>query len=71
MNARDPRLEAFQRYADGTATREDVAQVERAILEDAEFRQLVVEYLHLDSAMEEFAAVGDALPVVKPWPRLH
>ena len=71
MNASDPRLEALHRYADGTATREDVAQVERAILEDAEFRQLAVEYLHLDSAMEEFAVLGDALPVVKPWPRLH
>ena len=66
MNPNDPRLDALQRYADGTATRKDVATVERAIIEDAEFRTLAVEYLHLDSAMEEFAVVRDAAPVAMP-----
>jgi hypothetical protein len=64
VNPADPRLEALHRYADGLATPEDVAVIERAIVDDAEFRTLAVEYLHLDSAMEEFAAD----PVVVPWP---
>jgi hypothetical protein len=69
VNPNDPRLEALQRYADGTATREDVARVECAIIEDAEFRKLAVEYLHLDSAMEEFAVEGNAAPVAMPAQR--
>jgi hypothetical protein len=62
VNPNDPRLDALQRYADGTATREDVAVLERAIIDDPDFRDLAVEYLHLDSAMEEFATV-DAVPL--------
>jgi len=63
MNPNDPRLDALQRYADGLATREDVAVLERAIIDDTDFRDLAVEYLHLDSAMEEFATVDDAVPL--------
>lgn len=66
MNPNDPRLDALQRYADGMATRDDVTMIERAIIEDAEFRMLAVRYLHLDSAMEEFANIGDVVPVKKP-----
>jgi len=62
----DPRLDALQRYTDGMATPDDVAMVERAILEDAEFCSLAVEYLYLDSAMEEFAIVENVAPVAKP-----
>ncbi len=62
----DERLEALQRYADDVATREDVAAVERAIVEDAKFRALAVEYLHLDSALEEFATAVEATPVARP-----
>ena len=71
MIPNDSRLDALQRYADGTATRDDVAMVERAILKDAEFRSLAVEYLRLDSAMEEFATVGDVVPVRKPVQRTY
>lgn len=71
MNPNDARLEALQRYADGIATSDDVAMVERAILGDAEFRSLAVEYLHLDSAMEEFATVENVVPVTKPVKRTH
>ena len=71
MIPNDPRLDALQRYADGMATRDDFAMLERAILEDAEFRSLAVEYLHLDSAMEEFATVGDVIPVRKPVQRVR
>ena len=68
MKPGDSRLEALQRYCDGTATPEDVAAVERAIVADAEFRQLAVEYFHLDSAMERFAAPAF---VESPAPRVH
>jgi hypothetical protein len=72
MKPADFNLEALQRYCDGTATREDVAALERAILDDAKFRRFAIEYLHLDSAIEEFAVVRDAPPCVKlarhvPW----
>lgn len=66
MIPNDPRLDALQRYTDGMATPDDVAMVERAILEDAEFCSLAVEYLYLDSAMEEFAIVENVAPVAKP-----
>jgi ferric-dicitrate binding protein FerR (iron transport regulator) len=70
MNPNDPRLEALQRYADGLATREDVTAVEQGILNDAEFRQLAVEYLHLDSAMEQFAVIEEAPLPVTASPRV-
>ncbi len=71
MIPNDFRLDALQRYADGTATREDVAVVEQAIIDDPEFRQLAIEYLHLDSAMEEFGTAGEEAPVARPRPRAH
>jgi ferric-dicitrate binding protein FerR (iron transport regulator) len=71
LSPNDSRLDALQRYVDGMATRDDVAAVERAILDDAQFRKLAVEYLHLDSAMEEFAVVRDVAPAVMPVRRLR
>ena len=66
MKPQDSRVEALQRYADGVATRDEVERLERAIVDDAEFRQLAVEYLHLDSALEEFGVEGDAEVILKP-----
>jgi len=60
MSPNDSRLDALQRYAEGTASRDDVAAIERAIAGDAEFRTLLVEYLHLDAALEEFGFVREA-----------
>lgn len=71
MSPNDSRLDALQRYVDGMATRDDVAVLERGILEDAEFRNLAVEYLHLDSAMEEFALVRDPAPPILPMRSLR
>ena len=66
MNPADPRLVALQRYTDGLASAEDVALIEETVLQDAEFRALVVEYLHIDSSMEEFAVVAEELPAPRP-----
>ena len=72
MKPDDRRLEALQRYSDGQATRDEVAALERAILDDAEFRQYAIEYLHLDSAMEEFGEVNPApLPMARPVRRIR
>jgi len=62
----------LQRYADGVATLEEVQLLEREIVSDAEFRQIAVEYLHLDSAMEEFGVerpAGAATRRTVPFPR--
>ncbi|MFM9079818.1 MAG: hypothetical protein ACKOTE_06730, partial [Opitutaceae bacterium] len=56
MTRDNPRLEVLRRYAEGQASRDDLAQLERALAEDAEFRRLVVEYLHVDGALEVLAA---------------
>lgn len=71
MSPNDPRLDALQCYADGLATREDVALIERAIIDDAEFRGVALDYLHLDCAMEEFATSAESAPVLKPVRRAH
>lgn len=55
MKANDPRLEALHRHAEGIASAEDVALLEQAVLNDAEFRAFMIEYLHVDAAMVEFA----------------
>ena len=55
MTSSDPRLQYLRRYADGVATSDDVKELENAIASDIVFRQLVVEYLHIDSGLEEFA----------------
>ena len=68
MKPDEPRFELLQRYCDGMEMREEVAALERAILADAEFRKYAIEYLHLDSAMEEFGTVTEDRPVVKPAP---
>jgi ferric-dicitrate binding protein FerR (iron transport regulator) len=66
------RLEVLQRYSDGLATRDEVAALERAILDDAEFRQYAIEYLHLDSAMEEYGEVEpSALSPTRPVRRIR
>jgi ferric-dicitrate binding protein FerR (iron transport regulator) len=72
MKPDDQRLTALQRYSDGLATRDEVAALERAILDDAEFRRYAIEYLHLDSAMEEFGEMdATALRKIKPVRRIR
>jgi ferric-dicitrate binding protein FerR (iron transport regulator) len=71
MKPGDPRLELLYRYTAGLATREDVEALEQAIVGDAEFRELTIEYLHLDSALEEFGVESDLPPVVKPRHRVR
>jgi ferric-dicitrate binding protein FerR (iron transport regulator) len=66
MKPTDSRLEALQRYCDGAPSADDVAAIERAIVDDAEFRRFAVEYFHIDSALEQFGTVSETAPVAKP-----
>ncbi|MBM3854539.1 MAG: hypothetical protein FJ399_15550, partial [Verrucomicrobia bacterium] len=69
MNLDDPRLEVLRRYTEGQATRDDLAQLEHALTEDAAFRRFVVEYLHVDCALEVLAAAEApaATGMIAPW----
>lgn len=57
MNPPDPREEWMQQYADGAASAETTASLEAALRADAEFRALFLEYLNLDGALSEAAAL--------------
>ena len=64
MNPKDHRLAWVQRYADGLASAEEVAQLQAALREDAELRRSFLDYVNLDSALEATAA-GRATAVVE------
>lgn len=66
MKPDDPRLEALRRYADGEANAEDIATIESAVLHDAEFRAFMIEYLHIDSVLPEYATEMSAHLHVMP-----
>ena len=51
MNQSDPRYDWMRQYAEGTASAETTAQLERALQEDAAFRKLFLEYLNVDLAL--------------------
>lgn len=69
MTTEDARLEVLQRYTVGLATPAEVARLEQALAADGEFRRLVVEYLHIDSALEVLAAAApSAAETVVPLP---
>jgi ferric-dicitrate binding protein FerR (iron transport regulator) len=60
------RLDWLARYADGSATADQVARLEAEIRRDPEFRQLVVEYLHLDASLAD--AVNHLAPATRATP---
>jgi hypothetical protein len=60
MNSTHPRWEWVQRYADGVASVEEVAQLQAALPEDAAFRAQFLEYLHLDAALSETLGAADS-----------
>ncbi len=55
-NADDQRLQWIQRYADGIATAEEVAQLQTALKADPAFRKEFLDYVHLDGALGDIAA---------------
>ena len=71
MNPPDPREEWMQQYADGAASAETTASLEAALRADAEFRTLFLEYLNLDGALSEAAALMTGQPVEKVTPFPH
>lgn len=66
MRPNDPRLEALHRHAEGIDSAEDVAMLEQAVLNDAEFRAFMIEYLHIDSALPEYVDEAGAQLHVMP-----
>jgi ferric-dicitrate binding protein FerR (iron transport regulator) len=60
MNSHHQRWEWVQRYADGVASVEEVAQLQAALGEDAAFRAQFLEYLHLDAALSETLGATDS-----------
>lgn len=52
----DERLQRIQRYADGIATAEEVAQLQAELRKDAALRQVFLDYVHLDGALGALAA---------------
>jgi len=61
----DPRHDWLRQYADGTASAETTAQLERALREDAAFRKLFLEYLNVDLALSTGAAHVESEPEAK------
>lgn len=53
INESDPRWNLVQPYVDGVATAEEVAELERGLAHDADFRAAFLAYLSLDAALEE------------------
>jgi FecR protein len=64
MNPRAELSEAAGRYADGRAEPSEIAQLEAAIRDDAEFRRWFVRFLHLDAALA--GQPGIAAPLLRP-----
>ena len=60
MNTNDPRFEIIRRSRDGTASAEELAQLEANLREDADFREAYVRYMNLDVAL---SAVAKAKPL--------
>ncbi|MDZ4850266.1 MAG: FecR family protein [Pirellulaceae bacterium] len=58
--ANEPRLELLKRYVDGVASPKEVVLLEQAIKEDSAFRIMVVEYMHIDSALEAMSVAEDS-----------
>ncbi len=56
MKADDPRLDWIRRHAEGVAAREEMAQLEDALREDADFRRAFIEYMNVESALRDVAA---------------
>lgn len=52
----DQRLQWIQRYADGIATVDEVAQLQAALRTDATFRRIFLDYVHIDGALGAWAA---------------
>jgi hypothetical protein len=55
MNDRETLLEMVQRYADGIATSDELAQLQVLLVDDAEARRTFRSYLELDAALERVA----------------
>jgi hypothetical protein len=64
MNPRADLGEAAGRYADGRAELAEIALLESAIRDDAEFRRWFVRFLHLDAALA--GQPGIAAPLLRP-----
>jgi hypothetical protein len=62
MSERERMLELIGRYADGVASREEIAALEAALRKDAELRALFLSYLNLDAAL---AGAAPALRVAE------
>lgn len=56
MNPHHEYLELIGKYADGTASAEEVSRLEQAVRDDATVRELLLDYLYLDVAIEAVAA---------------
>lgn len=64
MNPGSDMYEVAGRYADGRADAAEIAQLEAAINDDAEFRRWFVRFLHLDAALA--GQPGIAAPLLRP-----
>ena len=74
MNPSDPRHDWMRQYAEGAASAEVTAQLERALREDAAFRLLFLEYLSVDLGLSNRAACWEPAPEAtvvplrrRPW----
>ncbi|MBA4016493.1 MAG: hypothetical protein C0483_04840 [Pirellula sp.] len=56
MNTPADRREQFAKYAAGLATAVEIQRLNEAILQDASLRREFVEFMHLDAALEDWAA---------------
>lgn len=65
--ASETRWNLVQRYADGLASAEDVAELEIELLADGEFRSAFLDYLNLDAALEGTLLQGP-LPKISDFP---
>lgn len=59
MNTNDPRFEIIRQSRDGTASSEELAQLEASLREDPDFRETYVRYMNLDM---ELGTVAKAAP---------
>ncbi len=56
----DARLKQIARYMEGTLTASEVKDLETALQQDAHLRRQTLEYLNIDSALGEIAALPDS-----------
>ena len=71
MNPQDHRLAWVQRYADGLASAEEVAQLQAALRADAELRRSFLDYVNLDSALVAAAACCRPAFCAASWPTMR